>query len=374
MFGFILDPYNYPFWILVASVIIAVLGLLARPFSTYVMFAYPNAKYEAIGNPFISEKELNRVIEIKDLVNLKDALNASKDYELSGENSFEVQKSLDENLIQTIKMMQKESSKKMFGFFNTFLEKYDIYLIKNTIKTKLEEKKIDEILIDKAILQKTKTFLQKINDTEKQILPEILKKYGFDKELIEAVMEDNYDTLKIDTEFERYLINKFKNIKVPYKCENAKQKFVGTLIDTITIKNVLRAKQIGYDEESCKKLFIGEGQEIAPWKFKELSEQDSVPHVISSLEGTSYFDSLKNAIETYNISKSVQILENALDSNLLKLVENISIKNYVTIGPTIRFIVSKEFEIENLKIVTKGVSEGLSSEIFESYLVKEVGS
>jgi len=374
LFGFILDPYNYPFWILVASVIIAVLGLLARPFSTYVMFAYPNAKYEAIGNPFISEKELNRVIEIKDLVNLKDALNASKDYELSGENSFEVQKSLDENLIQTIKMMQKESSKKMFGFFNTFLEKYDIYLIKNTIKTKLEEKKIDEILIDKAILQKTKTFLQKINDTEKQILPEILKKYGFDKELIEAVMEDNYDTLKIDTEFERYLINKFKNIKVPYKCENAKQKFVGTLIDTITIKNVLRAKQIGYDEESCKKLFIGEGQEIAPWKFKELSEQDSVPHVISSLEGTSYFDSLKNAIETYNISKSVQILENALDSNLLKLVENISIKNYVTIGPTIRFIVSKEFEIENLKIVTKGVSEGLSSEIFESYLVKEVGS
>jgi V/A-type H+-transporting ATPase subunit C len=374
LFGFILDPYNYPFWILVASVIIAVLGLMARPFSTYVLFAYPNAKYEAIGNPFISEKELNKVIETKDLVNFKDVLNASKDYELSGENSFEVQESLDENLIQTIKMMQKESSKKMFGFFNTFLEKYDIYLIKNTIKTKLEEKKIDEKLIDRAILQKTKTFLQRVNDAEKQSLPEILKKYGFDKELIEVVMEDNYDTLKIDTEFEIYFINKFKNIRVPYKCESAKQKFVGTLIDTITIKNVLRAKQLGYDGESCKKLFIGEGQEIAPWKFKELSEQDSVPHVISSLEGTSYFDSLKNAIETYNISKSVQILENALDSNLLKLVENISTKNYVTIGPTIRYLVSKEFEIENLKIVAKGVSEGISSETFKSYLVREVGS
>jgi vacuolar-type H+-ATPase subunit C/Vma6 len=207
LFGFILDPYNYPFWILVASVIIAVLGLMARPFSTYVLFAYPNAKYEAIGNPFISEKELNKVIETKDLVNFKDVLNASKDYELSGENSFEVQESLDENLIQTIKMMQKESSKKMFGFFNTFLEKYDIYLIKNTIKTKLEEKKIDEKLIDRAILQKTKTFLQRVNDAEKQSLPEILKKYGFDKELIEVVMEDNYDTLKIDTEFEIYFIN-----------------------------------------------------------------------------------------------------------------------------------------------------------------------
>jgi V/A-type H+-transporting ATPase subunit C len=374
LFGFILDPYNYPFWILIASVIIAVLGLMARPFSTYVMFAYPNAKYEAIGNPYISEKELNRVIETRDLVNFKDALNASKDYELSGENSSEVQESLDVNLIQTIKMMQKESSKKMFDFYNTFLEKYDIYLIKNTIKTKLEEKKIDEKLIDKAILQKTKTFLQKIIDSEKQGLTEILKKYGFEKKLIEAVIEDNYDTLKIDTAFEKYLINKFKNTKVPYKCESAKKKFVGRLIDTITIKNVLRAKQLGYDEESCKKLFIGEGQEIAPWKFKELSEQDSVPHIISSLEGTSYFDSLKNVIETYNSYKSVQVLENALDSNLLKLVENISTKNYVTIGPTIRFIVSKEFEIENLKIVAKGVSEGLESDTFKSYLVREVGS
>jgi len=373
LFGFILDPYNYPFWILIASIIIAVLGLMARPFSTYVMFAYPNAKYEAIGNPFISDKELNRVIETKDLINFKDTLNVSKDYELSGENSYEVQESLDDNLIQTIKMMQKESSKKMFDFFNVFLEKYDIYLIKNTIKIKIEEKKIDEKLIDKTILQKTKIFLQKIIESERQGLPEILKNYGFEIDLIEAVMENNYDTLDIDTAFGKYLINKFKNVKVPYKCESAKQIFVGTLIDTISIKNILRAKQLGYNEESCKKLFIGEGQEIAQWKFKELSEQDSVPHVISSLEGTSYFDSLKNVIENYNSSKSVQVLENALDSNLLKLVENISTKNYVTIGPTIRFIVSKEFEIENLKIVAKGISEGLSPETYKSYLVREVG-
>ncbi|KYK32042.1 MAG: hypothetical protein AYK22_00335 [Thermoplasmatales archaeon SG8-52-3] len=374
MFGFILDPYNYPFWILIVTVIIAVLGLMARPFSTYVMFAYPNAKYEAIGNPFISEKELNRVIESKDLVNFKDTLNASKDYELSGENTSEIQQSLDDNLIQTIKMMQKESSKKMKDFFNNFLEKYDIYLIKNTIKTKLEEKKIDDRTIDSVILPKSKNLLQKIIESEKQNLPETLKDYGFEKDLIDTIIEENYEFLKIDTEIEKYIIKKFKNTKVPYKCENAKQKFVGTLIDTITIKNILRAKQLGYDLDACKKLFIGEGQEIASWKFSVIAEQDSVPHVISSLEGTSYFDSLKNVIEEYNTSKSVQILENALDSNLLKLVENISTKNYVTIGPTIRYIVSKEFEIENLKIVSKAISEGLSSETYKSYLVMEVGS
>ena len=167
MVGFIFDPYNYPFWILIASVIVVVFALIARPFSTYVKFAYPNAKYEAIGNPFISEKGLNRVIDTKDLLNFKDALNSSNDYNLSGENTYEIQQSLDDNLIQTIHMMQKENSKKMYDFFNTFLEKYDIYLIKNTIKNKLENKKINDEVIDKAILPKTEILLQKIIESEK---------------------------------------------------------------------------------------------------------------------------------------------------------------------------------------------------------------
>lgn len=371
MFGLILDPYNYPFWVLIGSIIIIVFALIARPFSTYVMFAYPNAKYEAIGNPFITEKELNRVIETKDLPSFVDTLNSSKDYELSGDDTYEIQKSLDENFVKTIDMMKKESSKKMMDFFNFYLEKLDIYLLKNLLKNKLDNKELDEKIKEKAKLPKTKKLIQKIIESDKQNLSEMLKNYGFEKDLIDAVTEEKIDFLNVDNSIDRYIIKKFREIKVPYKCENAKRKFVNTMIDTITIKNILRAKQLGYDAELIKKLFIGEGQEIASWKFKEMAEADSVPHVISSLEGTSYFESLKNVIEDYNRDKSVQVLENALDSNLLKLVENISTKNYVTIGPTIRFIVSKEYEIENLKIIVKGIGEDLSSDLIKNFLVKE---
>ena len=372
MFELFLDPYNYPFWVLIIAIIFGIIALISRPFSTYVIFTYPNAKYEAIGNPFINEKELSRIIDTKDLTTFKDTLNASKDYDLSGDITYDIQQSLDDNFIKTIEMMQKDSSKKMHDFFNKYIEKLDIYLIKNAIKNKLENQKIDEKIINKLKLPSTKKLLQKIIESEKQNLPEILKNYGFIKDVIEAVSEENINFLKIDTTIDKSIINKFKEIKVPYKCENAKQKFINTLIDTITIKNILRAKQLGYDEESCKQLFLGEGQEIAPWKFKEITEGDSVPHVISSLEGTSYYDALKNVIEDYNQDKSVQVLENALDINFLNLVENISTKNYVTIGPTIRFIVSKEFEIENLKIIAKGISENLSSELIKNYLVSEV--
>ena len=133
----------------------------------------------------------------------------------------------------------------------------------------------------------------------------------------------------------------------------------------------MRAKQIGYDEKTSKKLFIGEGQEIASWKYNELAESDSVSQIINSLQGTSYYDSLKNVIEDYNKENSVQVLENALDGNFLKLMKDISTENYVTIGPTIRFIVSKEFEVKNLKIIAKGLSENIPSDTIKKLLIME---
>ena len=368
----LLDPYNYPFWILIIAIIAGVIAIISRPLSTFAKFVYPNAKYEAIGNPFVKEKELDSIIESKDISSLKETINMLKDYNISGNDTFTIQKSLDDSFIQTINMMRKDSSKKMNDFYDVYLEKLDILIIKNTLKLKIEGKTIDQEKIKEAILPKTKELLQKIFNAEKTNLPAILKEYGFNNETIEAISEEKPDFLKIDTAISKHIINRFKQTKVPYKCEQAKQRFIKTMTDIINIKTILRAKQLNYNEESCKNLFIGEGQEIAPWKYNELVTLESVSQVISNLQGTSYYDTLKNSIEEYNKEKSTQILEVALDKFFLRFVKELSTQNYISIGPTIRFIISKEFEIMNLKIIAKGVSESLSPDLIKRYVVKEI--
>jgi len=367
----VFDPNNYPFWIIVSSIIIGTFAAILRPFSTYVAFVYPNAKLEAIGNPYIIEKELNRIIDSKDVNEFKDTLNASKDYNISGENIFDIQKSLDENFIKTIEMMKKDSSKKMKDFYDIYSKKLDIYLIKNALKNKLDDKKINESILDQAILPATKDTLTKIIDSEKLNLSAILNNYGFEKDITDLLTEEKTDYMILDNAIDKHIIKLIKNVKVPYNCDKAKQRFVNNLVDVVNIKNVLRAKQLGYDTDSIKKLIIGEGREIAPWKLKEISETDSIPQIISSLEGTSYYNALKNVIEDYDKEKSVQILENALDGHLLKLVRDISTQNFVTIGPTFRFIISKEFEIKNLKIIVKGIGEDINSDVIKPLLIKE---
>jgi len=367
----ILDPYNYPFWILIIATIAGAIAIISRPFSTYVKFVYPNAKFEAIGNPFITENELNKVVENKNLSDFKDSLNSSKNYNVTGESIFEIQQSLDKNFVKTIEMMQKDSSKKMKAFYNAYIQKLDNYLLKNTLKNKFGNKKIDEKTAENAILPSTKNLILDIIASDKEKIAEILKSKEFDKKILEVLSEETVDNLKIDTAIDKYIINKIRQVKVPYKCDKAKQHFLNSYIDIVNVKNTLRAKQLGYDEKAIKELYLGEGQEIAKWKLKEISEADSVAQVISALEGTSLYDPLKNSIEKYNHEETVQVLENALDGHFIKLVKDISIQNYSSIGPTLRFIVSKEFEINNLKIIVKGIGEGLSSNLFKSLLVKE---
>jgi len=372
LFDILFDP-NSPFiWIIIILIILFVIAIFSRSFSTYVKFVYPNAKFEAIGNPFVTELELNKLIEKKDLESLKETLNQTKDYKILGDSIKDIQKSLDDVFIKNVNMMKKDSSKKMNIFFDTYLEKIDSYLIKNVIKYKLENKAFDKEIIDNAFLLKTKEILNKISSSDKKDLINILNKYDFSKIIIDIVSEKDVNFLKLDISIDRFIINKFKEIKVPYKCDQAKKRFINSLIDTNNIKYILRAKQLNYDPESIKQFFLGEGQEIASWKYNEMAQLESIPQVISSLEGTSYFEPLKNAIEIFHKEKSVQIFENELDNNFLKLVRNISTQNYVTIGPTIRFLVSKEFEIRNLKIIVKGIGEGLSSDFIKPLLIKEV--
>lgn len=350
-----------------------IIFFVLRSFSTYFKFVYPNAKFEAIGNPFLAERELNKIIDSKDITNFKEFIKKSINYDINGNNAFEIQQSLDKHFIQTIEMMRKDSSKKMNDFFNLYMEKLDSFLIKNVIKKRLNNEKVDQKIIDDFIKQNTKKMLFILMDSKKEEIPIILKNYGYKIEIHDVISAEKVDFLTLDIALDKHFINRFKQLKVPRKCEKAKQKFISYFIDITNIKNILRAKQMGYDKEICNKLFLGEGKEVADWRFKKMCESNSLIEVISSLGETSYYNILKAIFDNYNKEKSVQILENALDIQFLKFIRDLSVENYITIGPTLRFIVSKEFEIKNLKIIAKGLDEGLPIDLIKKFVIMEDG-
>lgn len=373
MWEIILDPYNIPFWIILVVLPIMVLFVASRPFLTYIKFVYPNAKFEAIGNPYINDFDLAKLLDGKKLSDFIETINSNRDYQITGDDSYKVQVSLDENLFNSINMMKNDSSKKLNKFLDLFIEKLDIYLVKNAIKNKIEGNKIDSDIFERAILDKNKKLIEKLVDSEINSYPEIFESFGYDNDIIELLAIENIQPIDVDNAFDKYIINQFLNVRLPYKCDKARLKYFRTFIDIQNIKNVLRAKKYTLQEHPFEKLFIGTGQELAKWKLKELYEQESVDQIISSLEGTSYYDPLKDSIEQYNKEDSIQIFENVLDYILLKTVINISTENYINIGPTLRYIVTKEYEIKNLKAIAKGISENIPRDLIKKYLLVERG-
>ncbi|MBN1860100.1 MAG: V-type ATPase subunit [Candidatus Thermoplasmatota archaeon] len=373
MFEEVLNPQSPFFWLLLISILAAVFLFIGRYFRTYVKFVYPNAKFEAIGNPFIQEKELNILVENTTLETFKDRLNTLRDYQVDGDNASLIQQSLDTNFLRTVAMMRKDSSKKLYAFFDLYLQKNDFPLIKNEIKTILLGMERHP-LVERAAHPQTKKLLEQLQGVSKEQLSSVLAAQGFTKDLQDEVSKETPDFFQIDLLFEKAFLAQFKALKVPYKCENAKEDFIKNMVDMLTIQHLLRAKQLSYPPDRGKSLFLGEGKQISRWRFDAMIDASDVPGLITALDGTSYFPLLSTKIEHYSKQKSVSMFETLIQSVFLLRVKQISLQNYLTIGPLLRFLVSKEFEIKNLKVIAKGIAENLPTELIKSNLVKEVAA
>ena len=248
MLEWLFDPYDYFFWIFIFSIILVVIGFVTWAFSTHIKFTYPTAKFEAIGNPFITEKELAPLLESKTLAGFTDELNAKKDYNVTGNTAGELQQSLDTHFVETITMMRKDSAKQLAAFYDAYMEKHDGILLKNTIKQLLTGKQPDPAIGDQALLEHTRELLKKLPEATKEDLPALLTTYGFERELIDTLRGEP-DSHTVDLMFDKYVITTLQTIQLPSKCDQAHRRYVNRMIDLRNIKNLLRAKHLGYPAE-----------------------------------------------------------------------------------------------------------------------------
>jgi V/A-type H+/Na+-transporting ATPase subunit C len=364
-------------WLLLIAIIAGALAIIIRPFATFAKFAYPNAKFESIGNPFVNEQNLQRYLDLSDLQQFIDQLNNQKDYQLSETNTATIQTELDHQFVNTIQMMKQDSTKKMQSFYDTYLELIDANLVKTALKQHLTQQHIDETLADQAVSPVMKKQLLILAKTDPEDIPTVLKQLGYPKDLIDlfTAEEKEFSSLALDAAVDKFILLKLKNTSVPYKCSEAKEVFIKRMIDIRTIKHLLRAKHLSYDADHCKQLLISNGYELALWKQEELCTSENNSDFISKLEGTSYYQPLKNIGDQDTTKQtSVQPYTDALDRYWLQLVRNISTAHYSTMGPSLRFLEYKQIEIRNLKIIAKGIAEHLPTSLISPLLITEEAS
>jgi len=343
--------------IVFSAIAVAVMVQRSLP---YVKFAYPTAKAEAVGNPFLSEKVLNQLLESRNITSFKNTVNSYKDFFIEGERIEEIHTSLDEYMIQSVESLKKESPKGLEEFYDRFIEFLDSHSLKSFVKSKITGVEID-------IQPFSKTFARWIDQMKKLEKKEILE-FLVEKEII-ANTSVSGEPLEIDVQIDRYVLKRMHESKVPKVAESTKKEFVEILTDIINIRNVLMAKINNLDVEKCKKLFLGEGREIPRWKFDEMCTSKDVEDMISRLQGTTYYELMRQGYEDSKKYGNTELIEISLDKILLRTVKDLSNKNFPFFGPLLKFIVFRYYEIRNLKVISKGVYERLSKDRIKPLLV-----
>jgi len=348
-------------WVAFALAGIVAVAKFGPSLSSMAGFAYPNAKFNAIGSAYLQEKELSRLIGSKNLEDFKNNV-ISRDFLIEGDSIEEIQKSIDVSLVRIIQMASTDSPKKVRGFYDAYMQKVDARKIKDAVRAVIEGKKVEGNVFSNF----AKEFIERIKEGRKEELLSALSSYGMDE--VKSLIEANASFPEIEYAIDKKIMENIGKVSLPRPCSRSRDIFVKRMIDVLNIKAILRAKYYGI--EGVEKMIFGDGRELPSWKLEHMVKIKSIPEIISLLEGTSYIKPLRDAMPLYE-KEGISALELALDRQLIRHVADIALDDAMGLGPGIRFIVEKEFEARNLKAIAKGIGEGLPAEKIRKLMVVE---
>ncbi|MFO7791621.1 MAG: V-type ATPase subunit [Candidatus Saliniplasma sp.] len=359
--------------VIVGVALLIVVLLLMSYFRTLVAisnFTFPNAKFRAHGIHFIEKEKVEPIVESRSINELYQAVRETG-YELPKEETGDIDKverRLERNNVGYMKKAYRLSPLETKPFVEAWLVRYDVKMAKRALKFiarggESEQLKSDLVpvrIIDEDIIDD----LSSARNLQEAVT--ILKETEFEKVLGKEEWGDDF--FKLDVELDKFAFERLRKAVTNVESEQRTpvKYFFGRYTDLLNLKMVLRGVREGIDQELMKDYLLPSGRELEDWKLNQMLESNNLEEALVELEGTSFEDIRKEAA-----SKSHFEIERYLDDGLLKMVSEVMSQQILTVGPLLKFMIGKEIELRNLKILVRGLDEGLEPDKIQNMLVLE---
>jgi V/A-type H+-transporting ATPase subunit C len=367
--------------VIIAGAVLITIILLMSYFNvllTIASFSYPNARLKAMGNPYIRKRRLMELIETSGVGEAaleisKEGYNIPQNIEKMGME--EAERGLELAHIEALKKVLASDPQSLRPFLEAYLIKYDALQIKKALRAR--QKGISNEELKKKLIP--------VKEVDEKLIDEILdtssvddvcsavKSTKFGELLIKTSSEHKGDIVVLDLALDKFYSGELRKsiTRVDTSVRETVTLFVGKHADITNLKHLIRSKQQDLDPQTTEKYLVEGGRNLAPWKLKQMIEVKGLSELVTELEGTPYLDVVKEAMQRYSETKSIYSLEVALDGLLLETASQISSSALIGAGPTMKFLVAKEFEVRNLKAVLRGLYEGMPSESIMPLMIME---
>ncbi len=367
-----LGMVNLALMAVAVSLLIVVILFMAyfRTLVSIAAFAYPNAKFRARGVHFIREKSTNPLIESRNLTEVfteieKTGTEMPKDVRDDPDSFEDV---LERALVQDMIDVRHTVPDPLRPFVDAWLLRYDVKMLKRVLKgirSGLTKEELNRAVfpvnvVDEEMLEEL------VNSRDMHEVFNVIKETPFGELFAGADPEENF--FMIDQKLDIYAFKKLKGtvLRAETEDQSAVKIFVGKYTDILNIKTILRGLNAGINGKELQEALLPVGRELPTWKLEKMCESGSMDESLVELEGTSYAD-----LRKIGGGKDLYDMEKFLDTTLLNMTSNMMTQYILSVGPTMRFLMGKEFEIRNIKAIVRGIAEGLDTASIKEMMILE---
>jgi V/A-type H+-transporting ATPase subunit C len=311
-----------------------------------IKYAYAVGRIRGLERGLLNRVLLDKMIEASDLASSLNILISSDfniySFDIYNPTSYET--FLNKELLNTYNVI-KEISPYPF-LYNIFALNYDFHNLKVLIKSKYLKQNFSELFSEISTIN-IKKFILAIREENFKEIP-IPFRTAISKTFSEYNKLPDPEIIDLILDKEKYFIinNILKNIKSPFL-----KKFIKINIDLNNIIASIRIKIRGEDKNKLKKVLIDNGD----FNIKNIVDMfdSSLSSWNTKFAKTDYERVVEMGLKSYQESNSLIEIERLRDNFILDFIK---FGKFITFGmePLITFIISKENDIKNIRIILSG--------------------
>lgn len=323
-------------------------------------YAYSVGKIRAIERKLLDKGKLDRMVEAKTPEEALKVLQEA-DYGKGGSDSVNIYEY--ENLL-------RDENKKVYNLmkeiapepdvFDLFLISNDYHNIKVLLKSEFSGQDYASLLVESGSIPSDKLKAM-IRDRNMANMPAIMKNAV--EECIE-VYNKTLDPQVIDIILDKASFKQMKDTSIKSGKGFIKD-LVMLFIDLANIKVFLRVKALSKTWDFLQKVLISEGSIDSKVFIQNLD--NPLDSFIDALKFTSLGAFLQEGIESFKSTGTLTKFEKLSDNLILNYVKK---SKYISLGiePLVGYLMAKEMEIKNARIVMVGKINNISNEVIRERL------
>jgi len=328
-------------------------------------FSYHNARLSTVGNPYVTREEVFPLLDIKDASTLLKSIQGDLSLP-DGVSSFrEADRALMVAFHRTIDDMGKDAPGILSPLVRSFMVLWEVEELKRLLR--LVGKRTDP-LYPIGILGEDieRQFLQAQNISQ---AIELLEGQKVNRAIAPLMKDADVDLEEIDSVMDRFVLDQFRDVEgLAFTSRRGARAIADLLADRYNIQLIIRSKIIGWGRDDTLSHLYSRGGTVGTTHLEQMVDSSSLRESLSVLNGTYLEKFFKEAVD-----RGPAAVEAALEKMLLDGSVGLSHSYGSNVGPTIRYLVSKEMELKNIRTLVQASFAGWDPERTRSQLILEGG-